>query len=34
MSADGGWNDGAYSFEYWPGEWTTPLSYVKGVSRN
>lgn len=33
MSADGGWNDGAYSFEYWPGEWTTPLSYVKGVSQ-
>ena len=32
LSADGGWNDGTYSFEYWPGEWTTPLSYVKGVS--
>lgn len=33
MDADGGWDDSNFSFEYWPGEWTTPISYVKGVSQ-
>lgn len=27
MSADGGWNDGQFAFEYWPGDWSTPTSY-------
>ena len=27
MDEDGGWNDGNFSFEYWPGDWTTPVSY-------
>ena len=26
------WSEGTFSFEYWPGEWTTPVSYVKGKS--
>ena len=26
------WAEGTFSFEYWPGEWTTPVSYVKGKS--
>jgi hypothetical protein len=24
MNADGGWNDSAFSFEYWPGGWVDP----------
>ncbi|WP_291529992.1 glycan-binding surface protein [Bacteroides sp. UBA939] len=24
MSADGGWADGNFAFEYWPGDWSTP----------
>lgn len=24
MSADGGWDDSNFSFEYWPGDWNTP----------
>ncbi len=27
MSADGGWDDGNFSFEYWCGDWNTPQSY-------
>ena len=27
MSEDGAWDDGHFSFEYWPGDWTTPVSY-------
>jgi hypothetical protein len=27
MDADGGWDDGHFSFEYWPGDWTEPISY-------
>lgn len=27
MAADGGWNDGAFSFEYWPGDWNTPTQF-------
>ena len=27
MSEDGGWDDGHFSFEYWPGDWTDPISY-------
>ena len=27
MSADGGWNDSQFAFEYWPGDWSTPTSY-------
>ena len=27
LSEDGGWDDGHFSFEYWPGDWTTPISY-------
>jgi len=27
MSADGGWNDSQFSFEYWPGDWTDPVTY-------
>lgn len=27
MSADGGWNDGKFAFEYWPGSWNTPTDY-------
>ena len=27
MSEDGGWDDGHFSFEYWPGDWTDPVSY-------
>lgn len=30
---DNSWAEGTFSFEYWPGEWTTPISYVKGVSQ-
>ena len=28
MDEDGGWNDGNFSFEYWPGTWTTPQEYT------
>lgn len=28
LDADGGWNDGAFSFEYWPGDWDDPVSYA------
>lgn len=27
MDADGGWNDGNFSFEYWPGSWQDPETY-------
>ena len=27
------WSEGTFSFEYWPGDWTTPISYPKGVSQ-
>ena len=27
MGADGGWNDGNFSFEYWPGDWADPENY-------
>ncbi|MCC8072307.1 MAG: glycan-binding surface protein [Bacteroidales bacterium] len=27
MSADGGWDDGHYAFEYWPGDWSEPTQY-------
>ncbi len=27
MNADGGWNDGNFSFEYWPGSWQDPETY-------
>ena len=30
MSEDGGWNDGNFSFEYWPGSWGDPETYVGG----
>lgn len=33
MDADGGWNDNTYFFPYWPGEWTTPISYVARKSQ-
>lgn len=33
MDADGGWNDNVYFFPYWPGEWTTPISYVARKSQ-
>jgi len=28
LDEDAGWNDGAYSFEYWPGDWDDPVSYA------
>ena len=28
LDADGGWNDGNFSFEYWPGDWDDPVSYA------
>jgi len=27
MDADGSWNDGNFSFEYWPGNWQDPEDY-------
>ncbi len=33
MSANGDWNDNTYFFPYWPGEWTTPVSYVARQSQ-
>lgn len=27
MGSDGGWNDGNFSFEYWPGSWQDPETY-------
>ena len=27
MKEGGDWDDGHFSFEYWPGDWTTPVSY-------
>ncbi len=27
LDADGGWNDGQFAFEYWPGDWSTPTTY-------
>ena len=27
MKEDGAWDDGHFSFEYWPGTWTTPQEY-------
>ena len=28
LDADGGWNDGNFSFEYWPGDWDDPVTYA------
>ncbi|SFG33472.1 IPT/TIG domain-containing protein [Prevotella sp. KH2C16] len=28
MGADGGWNDGDFSFEYWAGNWADPETYA------
>ncbi len=28
MTADGGWNDGSFAFEYWPGDWSTPPAFT------
>ena len=28
LDEDAGWNDGAFSFEYWPGDWDDPVSYA------
>lgn len=28
LDADGGWKDGNFSFEYWPGDWDDPVSYA------
>jgi len=30
MDEDGSWNDGNFSFEYWPGNWADPETYVGG----
>jgi len=27
MKEGGDWDDGHFSFEYWPGDWTDPISY-------
>lgn len=27
LDEDGGWDDSHFSFEYWPGDWTDPISY-------
>lgn len=27
LGEDAAWNDSKFSFEYWPGDWTTPVSY-------
>ncbi len=27
MDASGSWNDSQFSFEYWPGDWSTPTDY-------
>ena len=31
MSADGGWDDSNFAFEYWPGAWTDPVTYPAGI---
>lgn len=28
LDANGGWNDGNFSFEYWPGDWDDPVTYA------
>ncbi|WP_300699778.1 glycan-binding surface protein [Bacteroides sp.] len=28
MTADGGWADGNFAFEYWPGDWNTPQGFT------
>ena len=28
LDAEGGWNDGNFSFEYWPGDWDDPVTYA------
>lgn len=28
MDEDGGWDDGHFSFEYWPGDWDDPVTYA------
>ena len=28
MTAEGGWDDGHFSFEYWPGDWDDPKTYA------
>ena len=28
MGSDGGWNDGNFSFEYWPGDWGDPENFA------
>ena len=30
MKEDGAWDDGHFSFEYWPGNWADPETYVGG----
>lgn len=31
MSSTGGWDDGHFAFEYWPGSWNTPTDYPERV---
>lgn len=33
LSAAGSWDDGNFSFEYWPGSWNTPTDYPAGGQR-
>ena len=28
LDAEGGWKDGNFSFEYWPGDWDDPVTYA------
>ena len=28
LDEEGGWNDGNFSFEYWPGDWDDPVTYA------
>ena len=28
LTADAAWDDGHFSFEYWPGDWDSPVSYA------
>ena len=28
LSAEGGWDDAHFSFEYWPGDWDDPVTYA------
>lgn len=31
LDEDGSWDDGHFSFEYWPGDWNDPLAYGEGA---